>query len=107
MEEYAKKQYILSMINTICLCGIFLVVLISALIVVPQVMHTFARVNSVMDQMAAVTNELTTLTESMGPSLESFRNAAQELEKLDFTKLNDALAQMGDVMGAFSWFTGH
>ncbi|MBR1771346.1 MAG: hypothetical protein IJ747_04895 [Lachnospiraceae bacterium] len=106
MEEYAKKQYRMSVISTACLCGIFLVVLVSALIVVPQLVHTFGKVNAVMDQLSEVTKELKTMTESLGPSLESFQSAAKGLEKLDFTNLNEAVAQLEEVLGSLSWLVG-
>lgn len=98
MEEYIKKQYLMSKITAICSAGVLIVVLVSALLVVPGLLHTFDEVSMAAEKMNTVMGELEEITKQIGPGVEGLTKAAVKLEEIDFSNLNDAVEDLEAVV---------
>lgn len=98
VEKYVKKLYLLSKIRVACSAGMLAVVLVSALLLVPRLMHMFAEVDSAVEQIVEVREELDSAMEEMASGMEALKTAASGMEELDFGTLNEAIADLGAVV---------
>lgn len=98
MEEYAKKQYLMSKITAICSICMLIIVLVSALLVVPGLLRTFNEVSVAMAKMNLVMGQLEEMTKQIGPGVEGLTQAVAKLETIDFSNLNDAVDELKTVV---------
>ena len=98
MEEYAKKQYRMSRFTAFCAVCMLIIVAVSALILVPSVLHTLGQINTAMEHLDSMAGEVSDVTDDLKAGVESLRNAAERLDNLDFSKLNDAISDLRSVV---------
>lgn len=106
VEKYVKRLYLLSQIRVCCSIGMLVIVLVSAVILVPRLMHTFAEVDSAVAQIGDMREELDSAMEEMASGMEALKTAASGMDELDFGTLNEAIADLGAVVEPLSRLFG-
>lgn len=107
MEEYIKKQYLVSKITAICSVCMLLIILTAAALVVPRMMRTFEAVDNAIAKLDKVVEELDEVTAVIGPGMESLQTAAEGLQQIDFSQLNEAVESLKDVVDPLSRLFGN
>ena len=125
MEDYSKKQYrMIQVIMGACI-GVFLIVLVSAVILVPKAVNTMDRISEIqleldqdsLNQLIKDVNELiVTLNQEvqeltgklsemdMKTLNEAIKNLSDAAEKMDFDELNRAITNLSDVVEPLAKF---
>lgn len=113
MEKYVKRQYYLMLVMAICMVCILLVVIVSAVIVVPAALGTLAEVDTAMENLngmiqslGSITNGLASITDELGPGLESIEEVTTGLQNIDFEKLNQAINDLSSVVAPLAKLFG-
>ncbi len=114
MEVYAKKQYRLTCISTAACVLMLLVVLVSAVSLVPKAVHTFEQADVVMADLEVVTSELAeTLPELLremdalvNVSGEGVAEAMEKISSIDIEGLNEAIGDLGAIVEPMARFFG-
>ena len=115
LNKYSKKQLFWQRIASLAVLGIFAVVLISALIVIPQVMVALSNANKVaadarssLEQINGMVAEMTTasknLNELVNENAGPLTDAVKNLSNVDFEGLNKAIADLQDTVGPMASF---
>ena len=100
---YSRAQCLFSIIAAVCCVFVLLVILELA----PEVLSLARQADVVMDNLETVTTELTQLDlENMVKNIDSLVTSSQEgvkaatdkLDQIDFDTLNDAIADLSDVV---------
>ena len=113
MEKYVKRQYYLMMVMAICMVCVLLVVIISAVIVVPAALGTLAEVDTAMENLngmirslGSITDVLASITDELGPGLESIEEVTTGLQNIDFEKMNQAINDLSSVVAPLAKLFG-
>ncbi len=116
-----NNKDIMALIRTVCCVGIFLVILISAIITVPKLTSTVDRITESYDEVeAAITNidEMTKTLEVEVPKIvkqvestmssieEGLDTALTSIEAVDFVKLNQAISDLAGLIRPLASFFG-
>lgn len=96
-EEWLKKQQVYANRCVLLLCGIFLIVLVSAVILVPRAYNVLKQMERTLSQIES-SNLIANLDELEKLDVEQFNEmiseASDKIQALDPEKINDALDQM-------------
>ncbi len=125
VEDYSKKQYrMIQVIMGACI-GVFLIVLVSAVILVPKAVNTMDMISEIqleldqdsLNQLIKDVNELiVTLNQEvqeltgklsemdMKTLNEAIKNLSDAAEKMDFDELNRAITNLSDVVEPLAKF---
>ncbi len=127
--DYAKKLYEnsqktlkLQRIATCCTAGIFAVILIASLVVVPKAVKTLVTINDVAEQAKTVIDDSSTTLNDVSDMAKSLEKAGNKMEqvivdnetslvdamdkisKIDFDGLNQGIKDLQDAVGPFASF---
>ena len=115
LNKYSRKQLFWQRIASLAVLGIFAVILIAALVVIPRVLVTLYNVNQVLsdateslEQINGMVSEMTTasknlnelVNENAGPLTEAVKN----MSNVDFDGLNKAITDLQDTVGPMASF---
>ena len=115
LQKIAKKQLLYQRVSALCFAGMFVVVLIAVLIVVPKVSVTLTHINDTavkaqeslakVDQMTAsmekASKELNDLVDQNGESLGA---AIKSMTEVDYEGLNQAIQDLKNTIGPMADF---
>ncbi len=127
LYENSKKSLLLQRISTICSAGIFVVLLCTALIVVPKAVKTLSDISEVTDNAQTMIDSAKTTIESASTTLEDVSEMAKSLDQagdkmgqilldnetsladsmekisnIDFDGLNKGIKDLQDAIGPFA-----
>lgn len=111
---YAKKQYNMSRITTVCTTVAMLVVLISALMIVPRIVGSLTKVESAVSELESVAKTLgdevpallESTTELIGDENSGLVQAVGNFNKFDIETLNDAINELKMAVEPFAKLFG-
>ena len=111
---YAKKQYNMSRITAVCATVAMLVVLISALMIVPRIAGSLTKVESAVSELESVAKTLgdevpallESTTELIGDENSGLVQAVGNFNKFDIETLNDAINELKMAVEPFAKLFG-
>ena len=119
MEEQMKKQFRMLQVMAVSCVGIFVIVLISALILVPKAVNTMDRISQIqlnLDQesMEKLTTDIDELIVTLNEEVQqmtdqlsqvdvenlntAIKNLSDTVEKMDIEELNRAITNLSDII---------
>jgi methyl-accepting chemotaxis protein len=122
IRDLTKKNLFFKRLEAVCVMGMFLVVLIAALVVVPKVNTTLAHVNDVAQKAQEVATKAQDSLAKVDEMTESMKQASQDLNSLvdengeslsaaiksmsevDYQGLNDAIKDLQGTVGPMASF---
>ena len=110
-----KKQLFYQRIGAACLVGMFLVILVAAVLMVPRVTTTLSHINDVaikaqesLDKMDAMTADISGSAQNFDKLLDEngqkLTDAVTSISEIDFQGLNDAIKDLQDAVGPMATF---
>ena len=127
IAENSKKSLLLQRISAICSAGIFVVLLCTALILVPKAVKTLADISNVADNASTMVDQAKTTIESANTTLDDVSEMAKSLDQagdkmgqilldneasladsmekisnIDFDGLNQGIKDLQDAIGPFA-----
>jgi len=117
LRNNSKKQSFYAKLAACFTGGIFVVVAIAAIVVLPQVKNTVNRVNTLADRAETTIDDaevmIDSLTETSNNANEmiannsdNFAESMENLANLDFDGLNQAISDLQDAVGPFAKLFG-
>lgn len=111
---YAKKQYNMSRITAVCTTVAMLVVLISALMIVPRIVGSLTKVESAVSELESVAKTLgdevpallESTTELIGDENSGLVQAVGNFNKFDIETLNEAINELKMAVEPFAKLFG-
>lgn len=106
-ELYARKQYVMSKISAGANLCVLAIVVFCVLILMPKVLHTFEQMNTVMEELEMVSEELAEAdiagmldnVDSLVRSGEAgMEEAVGKIARLDIESLNEAIRDLQAVV---------
>ncbi len=115
LNKYSRKTLFWQRIASLAVFGIFIVVLIAALVVIPQVLIALHNVNKVasdaassLEQINGVVSEMTTASKNLNKLVDEnaqpLTEAVKNLSNVDFDGLNKAITDLQDAVGPMATF---
>ena len=112
-----KKHLFWQRISALAVVAIFLVVLVSAIIIIPQVTQTLGHINSVAQKAEAeienvdtMVTEMTAASENLNKlvddNAEGLTTAVTNMSNVDFDGLNKAIEDLQNTVGPMASFFG-
>lgn len=113
--QLTKKQLFYQKMAALSTCGIFVVILIAALIVVPMAVKTINKVNTLADSAGQTITKIDTMSTSITEAsdnintlvdgnAETLTKATKSLSEIDFEGLNQAISDLKDTVGPMAKF---
>ena len=117
LVKLGSKQLFLQRVMTACVAGMFLVLLISVLVVVPKVTTTLSKINSVatkaeksLENVDAMANSVETSAGNLDKLLdengEKLTSAVTSISEIDFEGLNKAITDLQSAVGPLAKLFG-
>lgn len=119
---YAKKQYTLAKIRTICTTFMLLIVIVCVLILAPRLHHTFEEIDFVMNEMETVMLNLEEASTALAKtdlagmldgvntlvqdSQTGVEEAVEKISALDIESLNEAIRDLKAVVAPLAKLFG-
>lgn len=113
--KYIRKQYRMTKLLVLLSAGVFLVLLFSALVLVPRASHTLQQADEVLTDLAQVTEELEQadlpgLVDHMDTLIlesgEGVQEALEKVNSMDIDTLNDAIRDLQAIVEPLARFFG-
>ena len=113
--KYAKRASIFAF-------GLFVILLVAAVVIVPKVIETLTNIDTIviqagstieeagtaLDNINEMSGSITQTSENMNPMLtdnsESLTDAVEKMNNIDFEGLNQAISDLQDAVGPFASF---
>ncbi|WP_029231555.1 hypothetical protein [Butyrivibrio sp. VCB2006] len=113
--KLTKKQLFFQRIAAVSLAGVFVVVAIAMLIMIPRVTTTLSHINSVAVKAEASLDKVDTMTSDISGSAQNFdkllndngkklTDAVTSISEIDFEGLNTAIKDLQDAVGPMATF---
>ena len=113
MRDMSKKRLFFQRISACCLAGIFLILLLAVVIILPKAVKTLSGIDNVMtkagnslSEIDTMAKEITTTTTALnelvtknGPNLSE---AVTSMSNIDYEGLNTAITDLKDSVGPFA-----
>ncbi len=117
LRSSAKKQSFYAKLSACFTGGIFVVVIVVVLVILPQVRHTVDRVNTLADRAEVTMDNADAMIESVTETsenanvmivnnLDNFTESMENLSNLDLEGLNQAISDLQDAVGPFAKLFG-
>lgn len=117
LRNNSQKQSFYAKLAACFTGGIFVVVAIAAIVVLPQVKSTVNKVNALADRAETTIDDAEAMIESVTETSnnaneiiinnsENFADSIENLSNLDFDGLNQAISDLQDAVGPFAKLFG-
>lgn len=117
LRNNSQKQSFYAKLAACFTGGIFVVVAIAAIVVLPQVKNTVSKVNALADRAETTIDDAEAMIESVTETSnnaneiiinnsENFADSIENLSNLDFDGLNQAISDLQDAVGPFAKLFG-
>ncbi len=117
LRNNSQKQSFYAKLAACFTGGIFVVVAIAAIVVLPQVKNTVNKVNALADRAETTIDDAEAMIESVTKTSnnaneiiinnsENFADSIENLSNLDFDGLNQAISDLQDAVGPFAKLFG-
>ena len=117
LRNNSQKQSFYAKLAACFTGGIFVVVAIAAIVVLPQVKNTVNKVNALADRAETTIDDAEAMIESVTETSnnaneiiinnsENFADSIENLSNLDFDGLNQAISDLQDAVGPFAELFG-
>lgn len=117
LRNNSQKQSFYAKLAACFTGGIFVVVAIAAIVVLPQVKNTVNKVNALADRAETTIDDAEAMIESVTETSnnaneiiinnsENFADSIENLSNLDFDGLNQAISDLQDAVGPFAKLFG-
>ncbi|WP_026651727.1 hypothetical protein [Butyrivibrio proteoclasticus] len=115
VAELLKKQLFFQRLAAISTTGIFLVILVAALLIVPRAIRTINQVNQLatdatnsVAKIDEMTESITTASENLNgfidENAETLTKATKSISEIDFEGLNQAISDLQETVGPMASF---
>lgn len=113
--SYIKKQYRLTRLIAVMVTGIFLIVLLSAVMLVPKAAATLDKADETLSKLDEVTEGLSQadlpglikhMDELLAESGEGLQEALEKVNSMDIETLNDAIGDLQAIVEPLARFFG-
>ena len=116
-RKYLKKQLIMMKALMFAMAGIFLILLVSVGVLVPKLTTTLDNANVALEQISYMAEQIVTTAEQVddvfdsvetlvGESSEGVTQALENMNSIDFNKLNQSIDDFNKVISPLSGFFG-
>ena len=117
-----KKKDVLAIVRTICCIGVFLVVLICAVITVPKINRTVDKIEAdyeqISDTVAGISRitkvlekEIPTLVDNVQDTMDNIEvgltDALKSINSVDIDTLNEAIGDLAAIIAPLASLFGH
>lgn len=117
INELLKKQLFFQKMTAYSMTGIFLIMLVAAILIVPRTIKTINQVNQLATQASEsvtkideMTESITTASENLNgfidENAETLTKATKSISEIDFEGLNQAIKDLQDTVGPMATFFG-
>ncbi|MBR1670489.1 MAG: hypothetical protein IJ695_07285 [Butyrivibrio sp.] len=115
IHDMTRKQLNWQRASTSAICGMFLVIMISVILILPRVEATLTHVNEVavqaqesLDEIDLMVKDIQTASQNLndlvGDNSETLTGAVNNLANIDFDGLNKAISDLQDAVGPLASF---
>lgn len=109
-RNYLKKQLNMMKALVFAMAGIFLILLLAVAVLVPRVTTTLQNANVALEQVTGMASHADTVLESVEglveESSEGVSKAMENMNSIDFQKLNQSIDDFNKVISPLSEFFG-
>ncbi len=109
-RNYLKKQLNMMKALVFAMAGIFLILLLAVAVLVPKVTETLYNANVALEQVTGMAEHADTILESVdglvAESSEGVSQAMENMNSIDFQKLNQSIDDFNKVISPLSEFFG-
>lgn len=109
-RNYLKKQLNMMKALVFAMAGIFLILLLAVAVLVPKVTETLYNANVALEQVTGMAEHADTILESVdglvSESSEGVSQAMENMNSIDFQKLNQSIDDFNKVISPLSEFFG-
>ena len=107
-RSYLKKQLNMMKVLMFAMAGIFLMLLVTVAVLVPKVTDTLNSANTALEQIVTTAQQVDDVFASVETlvedSSEGVTQALENMNSIDFEKLNQSISDLGKVVSPLSSF---
>ena len=98
MEEYIRKQYLMSKITAICSVCMLVLVLGAGILILPRAWSMFGRIDTALTRLDTMSAKMEQVMVELEPGINGLQRTAEKLEELDFSSMIETLDELKSVI---------